>query len=126
MTLTPTEIERRLPLWRAVADLYLDTDSADFVSNIVAVARQSEFTADDVDQILRWEVRPALYANYLNVAGEWAGWDNDWLEDRIIKSTRGAHWLRTWPFCRLCRSWFMPSPGSDQIQMMMKAALPLA
>ncbi len=126
MILTPTDVERRLPLWRALADLYLDTEDAGFVANIVSVAEQAGFTADDVDQILRWEVRPALYANYLNVAGEWAGWDNDWLEDRITKSIRGPHWLRIWPFRGHCKNWFMPSPESDQIQMMMKAALPFA
>jgi hypothetical protein len=79
-------IERRKPLWSALADLYLDTQSELFVPHIVRCARAGDFSLAEVEHILRWEVRPALYQNLLSVAGEWAGWPDDWLEERIMDS----------------------------------------
>jgi hypothetical protein len=88
LPLTAAEIERRIPLWTALSDLYLDTWMACFVPNVVAAAKDGGFSIDEVDHILRWEVRPALYLNYLNVAGEWAGWPSDWLKDRITATMK--------------------------------------
>jgi hypothetical protein len=44
--------------------------------------------------ILTAEVHPACAANLLSPAGEWAGFDTDWLEQRIL--AREAATLR-WP-----------------------------
>jgi hypothetical protein len=68
----------------ALADLYLDTQSELFVPNVIQHAEEGGFSSDAVNHILRWEVRPALYKNYLSVAGEWAGWDQNWLVERIL------------------------------------------
>lgn len=83
--LSDREIERRFPLWDALANLYLDTQSDDFVPLVVKAAHEGGFSLDEVEDILRWEVRPALYFNLLDVAGQWAGWHSDWLVQRILE-----------------------------------------
>ena len=87
---TKADIKKRLPLWEALGNLYLDTESDAFVPLVVKAAREGGFSLKEVEHILKWEIRPALYFNYLDVAGEWAGWDNDWLVERIIETT-GKH-----------------------------------
>jgi hypothetical protein len=78
-------IERRKPLWQALADLYLDTQSDLFVPTVISCAEEGGFSLAEVGHVLRWEVRPALYLNYLSVAGEWAGWQEDWLFEHILQ-----------------------------------------
>lgn len=80
---TAADIERRLLLWIALANLYLDTMDDAFVPEIIEAAHAGNFTRDEVETILKWEIRPALYFNYLNPAGAWVGWDADWLVKRI-------------------------------------------
>ncbi len=91
-----------MPLWIALADLYLDTQSDLFVPNIVRCASDGGFSLAEVEHILRWEVRPALYLNYLNLAGEWAGWPSDWLKNRILGS------MRSRPSLLIGKNRFMP------------------
>ena len=69
------EIERRLPLWTALADLFLDTDVMLCVPNVARVIVEDGWSIDEAEEALRWEVRPAFYRNLVNIAGEWAGWD---------------------------------------------------
>lgn len=83
-TFTETEITRRLPLWEALGNLYLDTKSDTFVPLVVKAAQEAGFSLDEVEHILKWEVRPALYFNYIDGAGEWAGWNSEWLVQRIL------------------------------------------
>jgi hypothetical protein len=106
--LSQDQINRRLPLWMALADLFLDTEDDLFITNVHNIADRNGFTVSEVDAILRWEVRPALYHNLLSVAGEWAGWEEDWLRNHMMRSIRSRHWLCSWPFISLCRNWFMP------------------
>jgi hypothetical protein len=122
--LSQDEINRRVPLWMALADLFLDTEDALFITNVAKVANRNGFILSEVDTILRWEVRPALYHNLLSVAGEWAGWEEDWLCDHMVQSIRSRHWLCTWPFTRLCRNWFMPVEW-PAIQAAMASAIAL-
>lgn len=84
--LSDTDIDRRMPLWSALGELYLDTQSDLNVPFIVRTAKAGGFTAAEVEQILLWEVRPALYENLLSMAGEWAGWDQNWLRGQILET----------------------------------------
>ena len=80
--------------------------------HIIAQARISGFTLAEVDHILRWEVRPALYHNYLDIAGEWAGWPKDWLVERILRA------IETRPSAIIGQKRFMPDEW-PQIQAAM-------
>jgi hypothetical protein len=79
----PEELERRRPVWTALAELWLDTelDDADRDSLAAALAR-SEFDELELRAIHDGEVAPAVAANLDSVAGEWSGFDPDWLAER--------------------------------------------
>ena len=78
--LSEAEIRSRLPVWDAIADLFLDTelDAADRERIARALAR-SPFPADELDAIYRYEVAPVVHGNLKVVAGEWAGFGEAWL-----------------------------------------------
>jgi hypothetical protein len=101
--LSDKEMARRLPLWEALSDFYLDTECEGFVPMVARVAKEGGFSVTDVEHILRWEVRPALYFNMLDMTGEWMGWDQDWLRARII------HVMGKPPPFLLCDNAFMPA-----------------
>jgi hypothetical protein len=107
--LTAQELARRMPLWEALSVLYLDTEDAAFVPRVVEAAQTNGFSLEEVDHCLRWEVRPALYKNYLSVAGIWSGWEAERLREEICDAiTRPPLFCRR-PFRGACATWFMPA-----------------
>ena len=83
----------RRPVWLALSDLYLDTEVQLFREGNARTLAASPYGLDELDAILRDEVHPACEYNLCMVAGEWAGFDLDWLERRIL---RGGLPPRTW------------------------------
>lgn len=57
---------------------------------------RSPYTLADFRVILTEEVHPACVANLLSLAGEWAGFDEHWLERRILAGGRGVLCLPAW------------------------------
>lgn len=90
LRLSEAEIARRLPVWTALADLYLDTDAMLQVGHISRTIAESDFDISEVQAILRWEVRPAFYRNLLQIAGEWAGWHEDEVRCAVLTTDVGA------------------------------------
>lgn len=94
----PAEIERRLPVWHALSELYLDTElqPSDY-QDIARRLRRSGYSLEAIRQILEAEVAPAFVFNLLDVAGEWAPWTEDEVR-RIVTRSAGAfppmRWLR--------------------------------
>ena len=95
-----TEIERRKPVWTALSDLWLDTelDESD-LSYITREMHASGYSIQDLRDIYLYEVAPAVYWNLLCVAGEWLGFEDAWLHDKILRSLRtrtrlGRWWIR--------------------------------
>ena len=84
MTHDSTKIEGRRPVWEALSDLYLDTElqssDLDRISKVLACSPYSE---TELIEILAYEVHPVCKWNLMSIAGEWAGFDPDWLRDRI-------------------------------------------
>ena len=80
------EIERRKPIWIALSGLYLDIklEPADFAS-IQILFHQSGYSINEIKQINYNEVAPLLINNFLNVAGEWSGFNDQWLIKNILK-----------------------------------------
>lgn len=72
--------QRRLKVWQALSELFLDTeiDNATFAYVAKAII-ESEYSPGDIQTILWGEVFPALESNLRSVAGEWVGWTDDWL-----------------------------------------------
>lgn len=85
MKLSEREVKLRKPVWIALAELYLDTDSSLSYEYVVKVCAASKYTTDELEAILRNEVAPAVSGNLLSVAGEWSGFDENWLVKEIRK-----------------------------------------
>jgi hypothetical protein len=106
-TFSPAEIQARLPVWDAIADLFLDTVIDTPIREYVAreLAR-SPFSLDELEAIYRYEVAPVVHANLKIVAGEWAGCGQEWLGEHIpaylARRSRLARW---WVGSRLGRWW---------------------
>ncbi len=99
--LSAADLLARAPLWEALADLWLDTELADFqLDHIARVIAASPYPLETVMVIHDEEVAPAVSANLLSVAGEWAGFDGDWLNERCrhFAARRHSPWhrLRVW------------------------------
>lgn len=86
--------DARIPVWNALSDLYLDTDVTLSHDHIVRTLAASPYSLDELHQMLMYDVHPALYLNLMSVAGEWAGFDQAWLLERIATIRRQSRWRR--------------------------------
>ena len=96
------DLPRRRPVWLALSDLFLDTDVSLFQEANARLLAASPYSLEELDTILREEVYPACSFNPWSVAGEWAGewagFDPDWLEGRICRGDAPPRpWWRRWP-----------------------------
>ena len=74
----PEDIARKLPVWTAFSDLFLDTElQEEDYARIAAVLGASGFSPAELERILADEVAPAFGSNLLQVAGEWAPWSEE-------------------------------------------------
>ncbi len=89
------DLENRRRAWEALSDLYLDTDTSLSRQWRAQILAASPYSLDELEHILIEEIHPACRANLLCVAGEWAGFDMEWLEARILRRSRSR-----WPFHR--------------------------
>lgn len=80
----PINIEQRKPIWIALSEFYLDTELGDSdFRQIAFTILESPYSLDEVKAINKYEVFPVLQSNLLSPAGVWAGFDEDWLVDKI-------------------------------------------
>lgn len=77
------DIENRRAVWQALSDLFLDTDTSLSREWRARQLSQSPYSLDELEETLVTEVYPACRGNLFSIAGEWAGFDMDWLEERI-------------------------------------------
>jgi hypothetical protein len=92
--LAPAEAERA-PVWLALSEFWLDTEqSDDFMDTLVEVVAATPFTTDELRRIHSREVSPAVWHNVLDMAGEWAGFDAEWLFLRCAENARRSGSLR--------------------------------
>lgn len=88
--LSAIEIEKRLPVWEALADLFLDTELDETTHRYIAsVVSESGFKPEEIHTILWREVFPGVGDNLRCVAGEWADFDPQWLKERILSVMSG-------------------------------------
>ena len=76
--------DERLSVWRVLSDLFLDTElmNADyeFISNTLV---DSNYSLQELEAILYYEVYPVCKYNLLSFAGEWVGFGDDWIMENI-------------------------------------------
>jgi hypothetical protein len=94
VVVAPDEPDARIPVWNALSDLYLDTDVTASYDHIVRTLAASPFPLDALHGMLMYDLHPALYPNLLSVAGEWAGFDEAWLLERIAAVRAQPRWRR--------------------------------
>jgi hypothetical protein len=88
--LSEEEIARRLPVWCALSDAFLDTElDAHTYRHMAEVIRTQGFTAAEAEAIFREEVAPAFAYNLWSVAGEWAGWPEATVRERVLAGESG-------------------------------------
>lgn len=96
--LSPEEISRRLPLWCALADLFLDTDSDPAVYKAIhKIAEENNFSLTETIAILKEDVLPAFGTHLMSVAGEWSGFEEEYVLKKISEAlSRSAFKKRIW------------------------------
>tara|TARA_R110002020_G_scaffold360232_1_gene572878 strand:- start:25 stop:789 length:765 start_codon:yes stop_codon:yes gene_type:complete len=80
-------IEERKPIWIALSDFYLDTELQESdIRHIAFKIIESPYSFEKVKEINKYEIFPVLQPNLMSVAGEWAGFNEEWLINRIQES----------------------------------------
>jgi len=77
------DLAGRKKVWIALSDLFLDTDTTIFHENIITELSASTYSIKELKKIMLFEVYPVCRWNLLSIAGEWAGFDDDWLIKKI-------------------------------------------
>jgi hypothetical protein len=81
--------EDRLKIWRALSDLFLDTEIEDYVfKNIARTVSECGLSLSEAEEILWYEVYPVLEGNLRSVAGVWEGWSDSWLVQNLPAPVR--------------------------------------
>ena len=82
------DIEARTPIWDQMQMLYMDTDPGIVLHEIAAACARSPYSIDDLERILFNEVLTACRFNLFSLAGEWQGFELEWLVKRVLKKHR--------------------------------------
>jgi hypothetical protein len=82
--LSAGELDVRRPVWDALSTLFLDTDVSLDLQYRAKTLADSPYSIVELEQILTDEVFPVCSWKLLSVAGEWAGFDHEWLEEKIL------------------------------------------
>ncbi len=85
--LSNEDINTRKPVWSALSELWLDTELEERdLDRIAEIMFQSGYSIEELHKIYQTEVAPIVYINLLSPAGEWAGFDELWLHEKIISA----------------------------------------
>ena len=77
-------LEQRKPIWKALSELYLDTELKDYdFIEIAFTFQNSPYSFDEIKSINKYEVFPILCVNLLSSTGIWYEFDEKWLVDKI-------------------------------------------
>jgi len=81
-------------------NFWMDTDPGILLPEVARVCAESKYTMPELEAIYWNEVRPAVSFNLLMLpAPEWAGFEIEWLKQRVLKKHRFGRrvrfpWLR--------------------------------
>jgi hypothetical protein len=87
------DLAARRPVWLALAELFLDTDVRFGYVAVAAALAESTYSLEELRRILDDEVTPALQGNLLQMAGEWAGFDEEWMVEQVSARVGKRRWL---------------------------------
>src|SRR5262245_40531383 len=94
-----TEDPRRVAVWTAMADHFLDTETRHSVPFTALRCLEAGLTSEEACDVWRYEVTPVVGMNLWSVAGVWDGWDEAWLIEQIRRARASnrlgpVRWLR--------------------------------
>ena len=81
----------RITVWLAMADHFLDTETRHDIPLTALLCVEAGWSCERARDAWRHEVSPAVAFNLWSVAGEWAGWDREWLVARIERLRSSWH-----------------------------------
>jgi hypothetical protein len=122
--MTKEELLRRRPVWEAMGDLFLDTETRWSVPFVARRCAESDYDDETLERIFWAEVFPEAIDNLLQVAGEWGMLSLD--EAGLIKRanhgsipwlTRRAHgWMvqDSWLAARQVTGWLRELPEAER------------
>ncbi len=87
-----------------MSSLFLDTDVSLSRSWRAQILAKSPYNIADLEQILAEEVSPVCSWNLLSIAGEWEGFDPEWLRTSILRQVNRRPWLSRLGRRRVLRS----------------------
>lgn len=86
--LPPGIDDARRRVWVAFADHFLDTETRHELPLAALAAVEGGLSIAEARDSWRYEVTPVVGANLWSVAGEWAGWDEEWLVAQVTRQLR--------------------------------------
>ncbi|WP_350283753.1 hypothetical protein [Nitrosomonas sp.] len=78
------DLAARQPVWEALSDMFLDMDTSLSRQWRADQLARSPYSIEQLEFILVNEVYPICKYNLLSMAGEWAGFDPEWLKEKIL------------------------------------------
>lgn len=82
----------RKPIWIALSEFYLDTKLQETtIDEIAEVINNSPYTYNDIREIDKYELFPVLVYNLFKSYGDWAGFEEKWLIEKILKTIQGRN-----------------------------------
>ncbi|WP_157212785.1 DUF7079 family protein [Herbaspirillum sp. CF444] len=80
------DLANRVPVWSSMTAFFLDTDlRREDILYIAKVCAASPYSAKELERIMFSEVWPAFLPNLFATAGEWSGWSEDFVRERVMK-----------------------------------------
>jgi hypothetical protein len=77
--LNGVEDPRRIEVWLAMADHFLDTETRHDIPLTAMRCVEAGLSVAEARDVWRYEVSPAVWPNGWSVAGEWDFWEREWL-----------------------------------------------
>ena len=90
--MTPDDLSRRRPVWVALSDVFLDTETRWYFPRIARVLAESGYGEPHITRIWRREAVPEFGINLLDITGEWAMLEAD--DRRLAARADGSISLR--------------------------------
>lgn len=103
------DLANRAPVWGAMSCFFIDTEiSESIITYITRICVASPYSTKELEKILFAELWPAFSGNLFSIAGEWAGWSDDYVQKRVLESYKPRATL-PWKWSLIkrfyCKAW---------------------
>ena len=71
--------DSRKKAWLSLSDLFLDTDTNLLIDSVARNLASTPYDIKEIENILKSEIYPCCKYNLWSIAGEWEGFDEEWL-----------------------------------------------